>query len=378
MTDVHVNGKTLKWAREYRRLTVKQAARALEIRSADLLEYEEGGKLPTMGVFEKMSKAYMLPTATLVLPSPPTNIPKHPKDFRTVEGRPADLSYETLGIISRVRLYQNRLADLAEIDPEFTPLPVRRYSMRGDPGKLGEHERNLIAVSIGDQLGWYNEDDAFRKWRRIIEDQGIYVYMEKFPIDDCKGISLLDHDNLPALIINKNEDSAVAKTFSLIHEYAHILFRRPGISNRNFENVTEAFCNKFAAAFLLPEAALKRVLAQWPTSPIEWDRDEIVEAARALKVSQLAMTLRLEGLQLAPEGFYVRFKEKQFKPKKHPKKTDSGGPGYTILRIYDLGRRFPRAILSASARGTISKVDAAAILNTPEHLFNTMKARLSM
>ena len=117
-------------------------------------------------------------------------------------------------------------------------------------------------------------------------------------------------------------------------------------------------------------------LPYWPDEPIEWEKSVIVDVARLLSVSQQAIALRLEELGIAPPGFYGRFKEKQGRRKPRGK-AKKGPRDYTIMRAFDLGRRFPRTILSAVNRGFISTVDATAVLNTRPHLFQKLSTRVN-
>ena len=64
-----------------------------------------------------------------------------------------------------------------------------------------------------------------------------------------QGICSLDSQNTPIIMISKAEEFDPAKTFTLIHEYCHLLLREPGISDQNTQNPVEAFCNQFAGAF---------------------------------------------------------------------------------------------------------------------------------
>jgi Zn-dependent peptidase ImmA (M78 family) len=74
-----------------------------------------------------------------------------------------------------------------------------------------------------------------------------------------------------------------AWVYTLIREYAHLLIRRPGISDQNPRNPVEAFCNRFEAAFLMPIEALRRLLPVWPEHPSDWDDATIRGVARQLK-----------------------------------------------------------------------------------------------
>ena len=170
----------------------------------------------------------------------------------------------------------------------------------------------------------------------------------------------------PAIIINKGEYSSNARTFTLIHEYAHLLIRRPGISDLKSENPTEAFCNRFAGAFLMPEEALKLLMPNWPEQTQEWDSETVRDAAVRLKVSAQAVAIRLEELKKAPRGFSRRFATKPI-PKSADKSSGGGDPIAT--RLSELGGRFTQSVINALDREVIDIVHASEALGfTPTKL----------
>ena len=75
--------------------------------------------------------------------------------------------------------------------------------------------------------------DAFNNWRAIIERSGCCVLLQKFSLEECKGFTLYEDQNTPVIIISKAEEYDPAKTFTLVHEYCHLLLREPGISDQN-------------------------------------------------------------------------------------------------------------------------------------------------
>src|SRR5258708_15552783 len=105
-------------------------------------------------------------------------------------------------------------------------------------------------VSVERQLHW-RSGQAFSYWRALIERLGIAVYLQKFEAADCRGWSMADEDAPPAIVVNRDDRFDAARVYTLIHEYAHLLIRRPGISDLDSRNPTEAFCNRFAGAFLI-------------------------------------------------------------------------------------------------------------------------------
>lgn len=378
MPKIEVEGTQLLWARELRRFSEKQAANKLGFTLKKLQSYEKDLVKPSLSDFRKFSEVYAIPEATLLMKEPPSATRKHLEDFRTrtIEGRAVELTHTTHLVISKVRSYQWQLKELLEADPSFAVPKRRGIDSNLAASKAGEAERSNIRVSVGTQLRWVDEKEAFRTWRRIIEKQGVYVYMADFPTDDCRGVSIMDDKELPAIIINKNERARhVAWTFSLIHEYAHILAGKPGISDRNFQDETEAFCNRFAAAFLMPLDAIKRVLHSYPLEETDWDREDIVRFARYLKVSQQAVALRLEELGLAPKGYFAQFRESQLKI---DKKSSKPLVPWATRTIFALGERFPTTVISAADKGIIGPVKVTQILGAHVNTVDSMRIKLGL
>jgi Zn-dependent peptidase ImmA (M78 family)/DNA-binding XRE family transcriptional regulator len=354
MADIPVKGDVLIWAREYRGLSLLEAAERLGMSAAELTDIEKEVSKPTLTKFEKMAAVYKLPLSTLFRRTRP-NVPKALPDFRTIEGAPIEKSFEFQVALDTARGLQTVLNVIRSEDDRFFAPSLREYDFGKDPCKQGEAERNLIGVSVDQQLGWESVA-GFRHWRAIIERQGISVYLQKFDLSDCRGYCIWDEDHLPAIIINKTEVSENARAFTLIHEYAHLLIRRPGISDLNSRNPVEAFCNRFAAAFLMPVSAVQGLLPVWPDGPHGWADDTIKEAARALKVSAQAFALRLEELGRAKQGFNRRFVSIP------AKRRDQTGGGYVRTRLSEIGGRYVSSVMSAFDRDVIDLVHASEAL----------------
>jgi Zn-dependent peptidase ImmA (M78 family) len=289
-------------------------------------------------------------------------VPKELPDFRTLEGSPRRKSFEFQVALETVRGLQATLGIIRTEDDSFFAPPLREYSLARDASQQGENERALIGISVDRQLRW-KRGEGFRHWRAVIERQGISVYLLKFDLNDCRGCCIWDEGQLPAIIVNKAEVSENARAFTLIHEYAHLLVRRPGISDLNRKNPVEAFCNRFAAAFLMPVTALRRLLPVWPDGPQGWADGTIKEVALSLKVSAQALAIRLEELGKAEEGFNQRFIFKAG-PKKQPK-----GGGYVRTQLSEIGGRYTASIMSALDRDIIDTVHASEALSLkPPHL----------
>lgn len=353
MAEIPVSGRVLTWAREFRGLSLDEAAERLGMTAAMLEGIETEVSKPTLGEFQRFAGVYKLPLATLFRRTPPP-APTELPDFRTFEGAAPRTSFDFRVALSNVRSLQATLRILRSEDENFYGATLRQYDVARDPFEQGETERQTIGITVQRQLDW-NAGDGFRHWRAIIERLGISVYLQKFDLTDCRGCALLEDGNTPAILINKAEESENARTFTLIHEYAHLLIRRPGISDLNRRNPTEVWCNRFAAAFLMPVAALRRVLPLWPDRMQDWDDETIREAARQLKVSAQALAIRLEELNKATAGMSRRFLVKM-KPKK------PGQVSYVTKHLSEIGGRYTASVVGALDRDVIDVVHASEAL----------------
>jgi Zn-dependent peptidase ImmA (M78 family) len=368
MTVMPVTPALITWAREHRGLELKEAADLLGITEAELREYENGKPI-NLTMFRKISDTFRIPRATLLRRTRP-NVAPMPRDFRSIAGRGARIGFETRLAVDYARTLAANIIELVEsgIGPDTPVLP--RITLDQDAAEAGERERERLGVPVVDQIEW-NFKDAFNNWRAIIERTGCYVLFQKFDLEESKGFALYDNKNTPIIMISKAEEYDPARTFTLIHEYCHLLLREPGISDQNMTDPVEAFCNRFAGGFLLPRVALRAVLPRWPREPVEWARKDIREWARRLKVSQQALALRLESIGIAPRGFFDHIVAGQQKTEL----TKSKGGNYVNTQAFEMGNRYVLAILGAAERGEIGPSEAAEMTQLAPKHFEKVRAQ---
>ena len=176
-------------------------------------------------------------------------------------------------------------------------------------------------------------------------------------MEDCKGFTLFDSPDAPVVVVSKKDPLEVGRIFTLIHEYGHLLLMQPDFSDLNDRNPVEAFCNRFAAGFLMPRTIIQQLLGEWPNSPREWDPDYIRDWANELNVSQQSLALRFEQLELAPKGFFARFRGQQHH--RGPDRRKSTGGNNVSTHVNELGDRFTRTILAAEEDDKILSTEAA-------------------
>jgi Zn-dependent peptidase ImmA (M78 family)/transcriptional regulator with XRE-family HTH domain len=367
VTRVPVAPAVISWAREACGLTLEGAAQKLDMRPDQLEKLENGEVLPSATVFRKMSATYLLPEATLLAARPPA-VPTIPTDHRTFDGLRATISYATFKAIRRVQDRQRNLVELAEDDESLTPPTLPVYTLGEDPQKAGEAERARIGFAISTQLE-LSAEKAFMNWRLMLEDAGISVYTEDFPTTDARGVSLIE-GGFPAIILSRNEKLPGARLFTLFHEYAHILTRSAGISDFNPKSAIETYCNKFAAAFLMPESALVTMFGPASAREAEPSLSRLTSVANALSVTISALALRLEETGRVTAGFYGRLKSLL------AASTPPNAPGAVpqkYLIIGRIGHRYTDAVLTSMSNGYISPLEASRMLNAKPTYFSELR-----
>ena len=370
MVDVPVNPDVLIWAREERRLSRVDAAALLGISDADLENFETGLIVPSLGLVRKIAAKYEITFASLLMPSPlPDDTRPKVDDFRTHLGQGPRWSHELAVALDNINELIDALVDLRDTASDLFPTPnLPRVRSGDDVRPIAANERERIGVGLDEQFNWETERIAFNRWRAAIEAQGVFTYTEKLGEPaDCKGFTIFDERQIPVLVINSEAGDYAPRTFTLLHEYAHLLLRQAGVSDENPNNSTERFCNQFAAYIAMPAEHFRPVaIALRGANQEGWSDHVIGELAKTFKVSRTAIVLHLEDMALAPSGFYQTKMREWFLFGRRPRR---GGLSTHAGRVTNrLGVRHVRVVLDALDSGRINKLDANELLNVrPDH-----------
>jgi Zn-dependent peptidase ImmA (M78 family) len=370
VAQISVNGDVLKWARNERGFDRRSAARLLGIPEVELEAYEGGYKKPLVTLLRRMADKYEIAYVSLFLPEPPAPLPKI-HDFRTLTaGVASSITHETAVAIQDVRDALERFAEMRAEDETAVSLPrLEMIRPKESPEDLAARMRRRFGVRIEDQQGW-SLSFARDEWRRRIEAVGVFVYLKPMNLNDCRGFSMI-HEGLAAICINDREESAGAETFTLWHEFCHLLRRQGGISDENRYNPVERYCNLFAASFLIPKTKLREILNS-PTKPTVYGDSKVKQLANRFKVSNRAMALRLESTGLAPRGFYSARTAAWDVPKVRPKATAIKGPTAVQRAARVFGRHHTKTVLRAYKSGLLTGADAHHMLDVPIPAFGRL------
>lgn len=366
VTRVPIDQEMAVWARKRCQLSEDAAARLLKCTVELLRKIENGEVAPTASMFRNMAARYLLPEATLLGLAPATDRPL-PKDFRSFDGAPVRLSYETIRAVRIVQARQEALARLAEIDESVEPPTLPTLSLRADPEQEGIAYRRRFGFDIPTQLALTTQA-ALSRWRTMVEALGVSVYVEALGEDGARGVSD-SFNGFPAIIIDQGEKAHGARIFTLFHELAHHFLRQVGISDFRGGNTVERFCNRFAAAFLMPPEAISLVLPNAGVGKPAPSLGELDQAARRLCVTISSMALRMQDLNYAGSGYYNEIRAVLNKPKK-------GAVEYRYTYLSQYGEHLPRRVLGALDAGLISQVEASRAMNTSPTHFDDIRRTL--
>jgi Zn-dependent peptidase ImmA (M78 family) len=198
------------------------------------------------------------------LPGPPKDfLPL--RDFRRLPGTvdhrfSAQLAYEVRAAYERRQIAIEVMQTLGQ-----QPIPFGITARQTDDAEqVGRRIRERLGVSLEQQARWR---DPFRGWREVVEQAGVLVFVlsgahHQVALEEMRGFAIAEQP-LPAIIVN-GRDRSPGRTFTLMHELAHVVLGQSAIENELEpghaipapERGIETFCNCVAAAVLMPAAAL--------------------------------------------------------------------------------------------------------------------------
>jgi Zn-dependent peptidase ImmA (M78 family)/transcriptional regulator with XRE-family HTH domain len=376
VTSVAVNPRVLIWARGERGLNEITAADKLGITLDELAALESGAATPTITTLRHIASKYEIGFSALLMPEPlPTTSQLKVSDFRThASGLPV-WTPELLAMLDELNELIEGLADLREMAPDdfrFTDMP--RATSASDPVAVAAEERKRLGLKLDAQLGLKTDLETFRRFRALVEDSGVFVYViSAGSTNSWRGLSIYDDRKIPVIVINGAEKNNSGKLFTLFHEYYHILLRQSAISDQGRGSPAEANCNRFAAHFLMPASRFVEEAQIVNSGYRDWDLRDAKALATRFHLSISAVAIHLEELGLANEG-YGQATINQLAA------STAAKPGF--VDYYDqmankFGVRHFRAIFRALDAGIVDKIDAFELTTVQPEYFPKMRSAIA-
>ncbi len=377
-----INPGIIVWARETAGLSPEEAARKLALHDSKkstgvekLLAYENEGKQPSRALLVKMAKLYRRPLLAFYLTKAP-RIGDRGQDFRTLpdgEGTEDDPLVDAL--IREIKARQSVIREVLVEEEEGEVLGfVGSGNMDEGVARMTERIAQTLSLDFAMFRNQSSHGDAFKVIRKAVEDAGVFVILQGNLGSYHSNISLLAYrgfalaDNIAPFIVINDTDAKSAWSFTLIHEFVHLLLGQTGISGLIAEKKVEKFCNDVASEYLLPEQEFAQF---YPDAESFDDLCEIVSGyafANKISSSHVAYKLFKRG-QVSKSTYdklasYYRDKWRSQQEKiKAANRAKDGGPSSITMRRYKLGA-LVALVQRFTLSGALSTTSAGMLLGT--------------
>ena len=393
MTErLNLNPVVLKWCREQTGYSISEVVEKINISDTKatskkeavsavqkLEKWENGKDVPSYTVLQKLASFYKRPLLTFFMPNPPV-VQNKLVDFRTLDSLPHGKDSPEFAKLKRQIFYlQESLSEFQKNDG-VEPLDfINSVSVNTNIFQFVQNIRQRLSFSYDEQRAYKKDEELFSVLREKIEDLGVYVVIrgsfEKIPIDEFRGIAITD-EYAPLILIN-GRDMSSARTFSMLHELAHLFLGDSSVYNsRNNRDPKETFCNKFAAEFMMPTEEVNRI---FPNRIEETSASVIMDTlsleAKKHNVSMMTLLYRLSDVGKISSAMVQQIENTIKSRVKEKRETQEGGPDRNKIDKLYLGDKVISTVLNARDAGTISDSSASALLNVKEYRFDRIRPK---
>jgi len=294
--ELNINPQILRWAREEAGFDLVEIAEKIDIGTEKYKLWEKEGKNIPLSKLKIIASSYKRQLAVFLLPTVPKKL-TIPKDYRNLSPADSKLSKKILDTIRDVSYFTDTALEL-----QGETYWKSRYEWVNDLKNTDVDDfnaglRELLDISIDDQLSWQTESEAYKNWRAAIENRlGILVFQFSMPMEEVHGFSITD--KYPYAIVTNSNHSYTGRIFTIFHELAHIIRHQSGICL--YESATEKQkeeweCNQLSGKFLAPDNLIEQTN----------DLRQISAFATKLKVSREVYLRRLkEEQKISDLNFY--------------------------------------------------------------------------
>jgi Zn-dependent peptidase ImmA (M78 family) len=250
--------------------------------------------------------------------------------------------------------------------------------------KTGDANPDVSAAEIRETIGFPTQQQLHLSksdlgslptlMREKFEALGIltlrHTDLKRFGI---RGICLAE---FPLPVIVFRDEAPTAQAFTLANELGHVLIKQSGITGpRHVEyerEPVERWCDKFAAAFLMPSDVVTNMMGPIRARPIHQVADEdLNRIAAAFRVSPHAMLIRLVHLGYVKAAYYWETKKPEFDASEREYRRCGRAKYYGVRYKSALGDLYTGLVLEAWATGKITNHNAAEFMGIKNinHLF---------
>ncbi len=258
---------------------------------------------------------------------------------------------------------------------------------------VGSANRNQvpkeIAQEIARTIGFNNlekrnrkggPEELFKVLRSKIESIGIFVliagdlgsYHSKLGTDVFRGFAIAD-SNAPFIVINSN-DAISARSFTLMHELAHIWLGKSGVSGipsgdlpETENELVERYCNDVASEFLFPEEYMNDSIQDLANLQGNQLIEVISTIAQDWSVSDSMVAYKLKRFGIIESQEYNKITQLYYTrwqkyKERLQKKSSGGGADRNIVIQHRMGDHLLRTVMNSIKSGRLTFSKAALAL----------------
>ena len=378
-----VNHEILKWARETAGLSREEAVRKLSLRDARgvkavdrLAALESGAAEPTRPTLVKMAGHYRRPLLTFYLSSPP-RIGERDAGFRKLPSdQPSGTESLMDTLIRDAHVRQSMVKSALEDEDEAEPLKfVGSRSISDGQASVLAAIKSMINVPIESFHAQRDANAAFNLLRTEVEDSGVFVllkgdmgsYHTAIDFEVYRGFTIVD-EVAPFIFIN-DRDAKPAWSFTLLHEFVHLILGQSGMKDDRVGNNVERFCDAVADEFLLPAIDLELLGLRGESQSRSLVKQRISEFADDRNLSRSMVAYRAYRAGMIDRATFTNlcdlFQRQwlQERASQRERKRDiGGGPNYYVVRRHRVGQGLIQLAGRMMQSGTFSTSEAARVL----------------
>lgn len=251
--ELDINPDVLRWARIEAGYAPDEIADKLNVSGERYQLWETDGRRIPLGILKSVATAYKRQLAVFLLPVVPKSTPK-PNDFRNLSPAQSKLSKKVLQVIRDTTYFRQVSLELQDETYWTDRYTWLKDFQKGTTQNIEVRLREVLDVTIDDQVSWKTDLEAYRSWRNAVEMRlGIFVFQFSMPMSEVHGLSFTDF--CPYSIVTNSNHSYTGRIFTIFHELGHILRKHSGIclhENATINQPEEWACNEFAGRFLVP------------------------------------------------------------------------------------------------------------------------------
>jgi Zn-dependent peptidase ImmA (M78 family)/transcriptional regulator with XRE-family HTH domain len=358
-----INPAILLWARESSGLSASDVANRFKKPVEEIVAWEVGESAPTYIQLERLAySVYKRPLAVFFFPEPP--VEKIRTSFRTLP----DFQFDSFDSDTRYAIRHAASRQLALEELCAGKNPAKRavfkdlqFDISIQPSHVADICREYFKLSLSEQIQVKGAEKAFKFFRGLLEDHGVYVFKRSFKQRDFSGFCLL-HEEFPIIYIN-NTSSFSRQIFTLFHELGHIIYMTSGVTVLDDSYISELSgesrlietrCNAFAREFLVPSKDFNA-----DAESLNWSVDAIEHLSDKYNVSREVVLRRFLDKGRVSQEFYVsrakEWNDQFFSARKAKNKSGKTTGNYYSTQISYLGDSYLSLTFSSYMSGRISK-----------------------